>query len=368
MAKRENGSGMIYKRKYANSTKYVAYTPATYTVDEETGKVRCIRIKLGSYDKKAQAQAVLDTYRRHPTVKINYTLRQIYEEWAPHAYELLSVSSVNGWRAAWAQVCNCAALQLGDQMIREITTGQLRELIGYYAHAHQTVTRDGSSKERGPLSKSSVTKIKALLTQLYDYALENNIVDKNYAKLVKLPKLEDPTVRAMTDIEFATVLRLWQTVPGGDAVLVLCYTGFRVSEFCNLTTASYDAQNGVLIGGSKTRAGKNRIVPVHSRIRPMIERWAAGRMGPLYPAPDGQPYDKDSFRRKVWRPAILAMGLSAELNPHSARHTCATRMSANGAPAEDIRQILGHSDYSETANTYIQQSIGTLARSMEMMD
>ena len=43
-------------------------------------------------------------------------------------------------------------------------------------------------------------------------------------------------------------------------------------------------------------------------------------------------------------------------------------MSANGAPAEDIRQILGHSDYSETANTYIQQSIGTLARSMEMMD
>lgn len=368
MAKRENGSGTIYRRRYANSTRYVAYAPATYAVEDDTGAVRCTRIKLGSFARKSDAQAALDAFRRHPTPKINYTLQQIFDEWHPHAYELLSASSVNGWNAAWAKILGYKGA-LADQIIREITTGQLRDLIGYYAKPHTCgINTDGTPKQRGPLSKSSITKIKALLTQLYDYALENNIVDRNYAKLVKLPKLDDPEIRAMTDIEFAKVQRLWPTVPGGDAVLVLCYTGFRVTEFCQLTTDSYDPVRGVLVGGIKTEAGRNRIVPVHHVIRPIIERWATGRTGPLYPTPKGSAYDKDSFRRRVWRPAILAMGLPDELNPHSARHTCATRLSASGAPAEDIQQILGHADYAETANTYIQQNIGTLARSMEMID
>ena len=44
-----------------------------------------------------------------------------------------------------------------------------------------------------------------LLTQLYRHTVENNIVDRNYAESVKLPRMEDGEKRALSDTEFATL-------------------------------------------------------------------------------------------------------------------------------------------------------------------
>lgn len=76
-------------------------------------------------------------------------------------------------------------------------------------------------------------------------------------------------------------------------------------------------------------------------------------------------YTKDSFLRTVWQPCMAALGLPDDLTPHSARHTCGTRLSAAGVPAEDIQRILGHADYSMTANVYINQDVDTLRASIE---
>lgn len=81
----------------------------------------------------------------------------------------------------------------------------------------------------------------------------------------------------------------------------------------------------------------------------------------------GNHYNKDRFTSSIWKPAIEALRLPSDLTPHSARHTCATRLAAAGARPEDIQQILGHADYAVTANTYINQDVSTLANSMEMM-
>lgn len=353
MTKRENGFGTIYKRKLAHGIRYTARAPAVYTVDKKTGAVSCSRLTIGTYERKSDAQAALEEYRKHPTAKYNYTLRQIYDEWSPNAFTLISRQTVSCWKAAWKHIDECPDISLADEPLRNITTGHLRTLVYHYVSAGK--------------SKSTVTKLKALLTQLYDYALENNIIDRNFAKLVKLPKFDKPQIRAFSDIEFAKLDQNWQSVPGGDAVLVLCYTGFRVSEFCSLTVFSYDAKAQTLTGGMKTEAGENRIVPVHSKIKPILDRWAAASSGPLFADENGKPYNKDSFRLKVWRPALTALGLPDDLNPHAARHTCATRLSAAGVPTEDIQRIIGHADYSVTANTYVQQDIATLTRSMNKM-
>ena len=64
---------------------------------------------------------------------------------------------------------------------------------------------------------------------------------------------------------------------------------------------------------------------------------------------------------------MQALGLPDDLKPHSARHTCGTRLSAAGARPEDIQAILGHADYSVTANTYINQDVSTLRKSIELL-
>lgn len=197
--------------------------------------------------------------------------------------------------------------------------------------------------------------------------MEYHIIDTNYASLAKLPKMEAGKIRAFTDLEFAKLEKNWQNTTGGDACYVLCYTGLRVSELCQLTKFSYDPKNQMLRGSLKTDAGKDRVIPVHPKILPIIERWYKASTGPLFPRPDGKAYNKDSFSKGVWKPCMQSLELSDELTPHSARHTFGTRMSAAGVRPENLQRIMGHTDYSMTANVYINQDESTLKDAIAKM-
>lgn len=369
MAKRDNGAGTIRTVKGANCTRYYAYAPAKYTCDEE-GNVSCVREALGSFPKRSLARAALEEYARHPISKYNYTLTNVYEDWKRQAFADIKKSTQDNYTAAWQQI-SAADPDLPEEKLRDITTARIRSVLDFWMEAHEiSVTKDGVSRKKktGPLSLSSMTKIKALFTQLYDYAMANNIIDKNYASLVRIPKgAEGGKKRAFTDAEFAVLEKKWKQIAGGDAIYALCYLGFRVSEFCQLTPQDYNKTAQTLTGGLKTEAGRDRIVPIHPNIQALVISWASAGHETLYADVDGNPYNKDSFTRKVWKPAIKAMGLPSDLTPHSARHTCGTRLSAAGARPEDIQAILGHADYSVTANTYINQDVSALAESMGRM-
>lgn len=362
MPKRENGSGSIVKRKRANGTKYYAYAPVKY-VEDPDGKVKAQRPCIGIFEKRTEARFALDDWLKHPTSKINYTLEDVYLDWSPAAYDLISSQTKDNYEACWQKIKNYPLVELPSKQIKQITTGELRDLLNYYAKPRT----DKIGQEIKPLSKSYVSKLKALLTQLFRHAMENNIIDRNYAELVKLPKMEENKKRAFTDTEFAILEKGYTSVPGGDAVYALCYLGFRVSEFCSLTYFSYDRKNQTLTGGMKTEAGKDRIVPIHPKIQPIVSAWADRRCEALYCDENGKPYNKDTFRSKVWNPVLRKLGLSDELTPHSARHTCGTMLSAGGARPEDIQRILGHGDYSVTANVYINQDIKTLSEAIKKM-
>lgn len=368
MAKRENGSGTIVRRKYVNSVKYIAYSPAVY-VKEGAGLTRskATRIKIGTYTSRKEAREALDLYIRHPTLKYNFTLEDMYNDWEKNAFSDLSAQTKTSWTTSWAKIKGCPSPALAPMLMREITTGDIRDLLDYYAREHLEKNKEGKDVTVPPLSKSYITKIKALMTQLCTHAVENNIIERNYAALVKIPKMEAGTRRAFTDLEFQKLEKGWETAPGGDACLVLCYTGFRVSEFCQLTRFSFDPKTKTLRGGLKTEAGKDRVIPVHTKILPIIERWYAASQGPLYPRPDGKAYNKDTFSSGVWKPCMQSLGLPDDLTPHSARHTFGTRMSAAGARPEDIQRIMGHADYSMTANTYINQDDSALFQAIEKM-
>ena len=362
MIRRENGSGSIVKRKRAHGTKYFAYTPVRY-IESEIGKSKAVRECIGSFERRSDARAALDDWLRHPTDKINFTLEDVYRDWSPSAFDSISAQTRTNYETCWRKIADCPAPNIKSKQIKQITTGELRELLNYYARPRE----DEQGREAKPLSKSYITKLKALLTQLYRHALENNIIDRNYAELVKLPKMEEAKKRAFTDMEFAILERGYASVKGGDAVYALCYLGFRVSEFCALTQFSYDPKNQTLTGGMKTEAGRDRVVPIHEKIRPIVAAWSERGAESLYCDENGKPYDKDTFRKKVWIPVMRHLGLSDELTPHSARHTCGTMLSKGGARPEDIQKILGHGDYSVTANTYINQDVNTLSEAIKKM-
>lgn len=369
MSKRENGGGTIRTVKGANGTRYYAYAPARYIMVEDRRK--CIRTPLGSFKKKSDAKDAIEKFTQRPSTKYNYSICEVYEEWSAIAFDDIAKQTVDGYKAAWKQI----QAAWGDKInlpIRERTTAEIRQIYDYWMEEHE-IMRKGRGKpykaKSGPLSKSAMQKIKALLTQLYSYCMANDIVHQNYAALVKIPKdAQEGQQRALTDLEFAKLEKGYKDIPGGDACYVLCYTGFRVTEFCTLTRFSYDPKERTLRSGIKTEAGYDRIVPVHPKIQHIIDEWYNSCTVALYPQKNGKPYNKDNFREKVWKPVMEALGLPDDLTPHSARHTYGTKLSKAKVSPEDIQRLIGHADYSTTVNVYINQDLETLRKAVNSME
>lgn len=57
-----------------------------------------------------------------------------------------------------------------------------------------------------------------------------------------------------------------------DVLLVQCYSGWRPQELGLIKLENVDLNNWIFRGGMKTEAGEDRAVPIHSRIRHLIER------------------------------------------------------------------------------------------------
>lgn len=93
---------------------------------------------------------------------------------------------------------------------------------------------------------------------------------KDYSAYLDIPSVDPKRKKgAFTDLQMAKLEKLAaEGFPWADTVLMLCYTGFRISEFLALTRFSYNQAENYLQGGTKTRAGKDRIVPVHPKIAP----------------------------------------------------------------------------------------------------
>lgn len=50
-----------------------------------------------------------------------------------------------------------------------------------------------------------------------------------------------------------------------DVLLIQCYSGWRPQELGLLKMENVDLENWVIVGGMKTDAGKDRVVPIHPK-------------------------------------------------------------------------------------------------------
>ena len=200
--------------------------------------------------------------------------------------------------------------------------------------------------------------------------MEDDIVNKNYASFIELPNPNEVNKTSFTDIQLEIIRQNLNTVPFADYIYCLCYLNFRVSEFLSLTKDNYhisDTGIPVFVGGSKTEAGSNRLVPIHPRIQSIIERQLSKNGQTIFCDENGKALNKDRYRERYFYPVLDALNLPRTLTPHSCRRTFSTRLSAAGARPEDIIALMGHTNYDTDIKHYINQEADTLYNALKLM-
>lgn len=369
--KRPNGTGSIYCRKDNKSKPWAAACSVN-------GK----QVYLGSYATRTEAVRAITEYENNPVSSPNITLEQLHSEWKATAYKNIGDSLKSNYNTSWDKL-----KPLYKRKFKDIRTAEWQSIIDFYEAPHHKRGVNGELMYKLPNGKgtykvtdeiymceglkfSALHKIKVLLTSMYKYAIQNDIVNKDYASFIVLPKENEVERTRFSDIQLETVKRNLNSVPFADYIYALCYLNFRVSEFLELTKNDYfisDTGIPVFIGGKKTTAGTDRLVPIHPNIQGIVKKCLAKNGQTIFCDENGNAMSKDKFRERYFYPALEKMGLPKNLTPHSCRRTFSTRMSAAGARPEDIIALMGHTNFDVDIKHYINQEAETLYNSIKLM-
>lgn len=348
--RRANGTGSVTKLSGNRRRPYVV------KVSHRDRYGFVVQKNLGYYEKAADAQQALEEYNRARAAgsapaadKLSLTVGQVFEGWKEREYRKLKPASIASHNAAW----NKRVSRFSERKIRDVGLDDWQALL--------------DEDEDAGLSQSSINNDALLMKALCAYAMERDIIGKDYTKYLDIPSVGAKKKRdALNDIQIARLKELAQSgFPWADTALMLCYTGFRVSEFLSLTRFSYNAKEDTLQGGLKTDAGKNRIVPVHPVIAPYLRLWLSKGGERIICGEDGGPVSSQVYREKFGRVAE-EIGIP-EATPHWCRHTFATMLHNAGADPMTTKWLLGHSTSADITAHYTHHTVEILQEAIRLL-
>lgn len=322
LARRSPGSGNVHRLPGNRAKPYAARV---------RGRV------IGTYATQGEAVVALQDFvaRGRPLEAHTTTFAQVYEAWSTIHYSTVGDKTAKGYTSAFE-----AAAELHSRRMRDLRTGDYQQVIDRLVAAGR--------------SYSLCAKQQGLFAQLSAYAMQRDLIEKDYSAYVRLPKKPDPKSRVLSTQEQAA---LWQAAETEGplqetariGVVLLC-TGMRIGELLQLPAADVHLAEGYAVGGEKTTAGRGRVIPLPAAIHPILQEWLARGTSLLIASEAGGKLDASTVRHRFAR-LMASLGIEG-VSPRTCRHTCATVMAAAGVPPRAIQSILGHASYSTTADIY----------------
>ena len=277
------------------------------------------------------------------------TLRQLKDKWAKAHYPRLSKGGVSGYEFAWKNIPDT----LKDRTFVDLKYKDWQDCVD-------------DMKRRG-VHHYSQKRIKNICGQLYTFAIKHELVERNFAPLIELSK--NKPVRPRVPFSYEKIDLLWQnlnTVKNVDLILMLIYTGVRISEFLRIKTHKdvFLEDRYFIVRESKTEAGRNRPVPIHKRILPLFEKYVAEGNEYLITNYNKGKLSYGGFRSK-YQKALKALGLKHTV--HECRHTLATMLDDADANDMAIKRILGHAGDGLTKKVYTHKRLEELFKAIDLL-
>lgn len=340
-----NGFGQISKLKGRNLRK--PYRALITVGKDEKGKPIIQSLKPVSYfaTYNEAYEALLNNARNPYNALKELTFYELYEKWFQEKKETIAHS-------------------------RQVTYSVTIKHLDLISQMKVTDIKPLNIKEALNTIESTATKknAKILLNQVFDYAVENEIVDKNYARITKiyadLNKVNHPH-RSLTGEELNIFINNKDNKLA-QIILIQCYTGMRPSELLDIKLSNVNLNEHYIIGGKKTKAGINRVIPIHDFIYELIKTHYQ--------------YAKDNDieylilnahdQHMTYRNYLILFKQFCELHniidlrPHDCRKYFVTQAKKYNLDEYAIKRIVGHQIRDITESVYTERSILWLQEEM----
>ncbi len=235
--------------------------------------------------------------------------------------------------------------------IDEVTEADLGEFLAWL--------RRGSA-EHPPLAAASAARTLVAVRGLHRFAVAEGLATTDPGREVKPPSAAKRLPKALTVHEVELIL---VSTGGGAAeplglrdraLLEFLYgTGARISEAVGLDIDDLDLDDGVALLHGK--GGKSRLVPIGSKacqaLAAYLVRARAGLLTSAQPAVFVNARGGRLSRQSAWtilRTAAERAGVTADVSPHTMRHSFATHLLDGGADVRVVQELLGHASVTTT--------------------
>lgn len=204
---------------------------------------------IGYFETKIEAFECLVNYNKNPYDIDNkkITFFEVYEKWSSRHFEKISKLTVRNYKS------------------------QIKKFEVFYNTPFCELKNNHYQEIIDSNSKANARLLRALLANIYEYAIKNEIVDKDYSKALEMPEVIRKEKQIFTLEEINTLWRNQGDIYA-DMLLILLYSGMRITELLTMKSENVYFEERYMIGGVKTKAGINRTIPIHKKIEPIIKR------------------------------------------------------------------------------------------------
>ncbi len=236
-------------------------------------------------------------------------------------------------------------------------------------------------RQQQGIGNGTIRKELCAFRTMYKYLFDYGMIPKN--PVASLPEL---ICRPAPEQQYLTVDECFKFINAFDTdtadgcrnymmAVVLWCTGLRSAELCALRWADIDLDQGTLLV-RKGKGGKQRLLFLNDRLwedmRQYHEKMGGAAHEPVFCSLTNNQHTANSLKRALSQSALVDMirhhanrvGIGKKVSPRMFRHTFATQMLEAGAPIDDIKEMLGHDDETETC-TYIHVTIEAAKQLLE---
>ena len=208
---------------------------------------------------------------------------------------------------------------------------------------------------------STQVHMKTICTKVFRYAVVNQYIERNddYTSYIRIAKYEESDMHRSYTINEILALKKADT-PEAHIMLIFIYTGVRINELLNINRDNIHIDEkcdddgterliSYMITGSKTNAGKNRIVPIHDDIKQYV-------IDELL-KPEKRLVDV-TYANFTTRTVLIKVNklLNTHHTMHDTRKTFATLCQMNNLNVYIRKKVLGHRMNDITFDVYTNES------------